>query len=186
MAGFFARAICLLGSIAMLATACVPAAARMPVQPDPRTIIGQGRDLVASGDLAGALDLLGKGYQARPESDLLEAYREALSVAKAAADLGYQRKDFTKAGVLYRALLDSVLLDTAGAPRGLERSGLERQMKECSRILTERGLEKYREENLDEAVAVWKKVLAFDPGNSAVLKAIETASRQRKRLQTIN
>ena len=32
-------------------------------------------------------------------------------------------------------------------------------------MLTERGLKKYREENLEDAIALWEKVLLFDPDN---------------------
>jgi hypothetical protein len=50
----------------------------------------------------------------------------------------------------------------------------------------ELGLVKYRDDDLDGACSIWNKVLAFDPGNKAVTKALRTTGKQRKRLKSIS
>ena len=47
------------------------------------------------------------------------------------------------------------------------------------------GLRKYREEKLDEAIAIWKKALFFDPDNKNVKNAYETATAQLHQLKQL-
>jgi tetratricopeptide (TPR) repeat protein len=150
------------------------------------TIIEEGQALLSRHEYAQALILLEDGYRMYGDSDLLESFLAAAQQAKAAGDQSLERMDFARAGMLYRTLQESALLKEAAGRSNAIDHGLEKQIRECSRMLTERGLKKYREENLGDAIALWEKVLLFDPNNRAVLKAIDTASRQRKRLQSIN
>jgi hypothetical protein len=49
----------------------------------------------------------------------------------------------------------------------------------------ENGLMKYREEKLDEAIVIWKKALVFDPENTGVKNALETATQQLQKLKSM-
>jgi hypothetical protein len=55
---------------------------------------------------------------------------------------------------------------------------LQALLVECRGSLERKGLEKYRGGDLEGAIALWKSLLAFDPGNEEILNAIETASVQ--------
>lgn len=151
-----------------------------------RAVVDDINTLKANNGHAEALGVLELRYRADPRPEVLAFYRETAQAAKSAADQAYQQRDYAQAGSIYRALMDSAALRETVGGSPFDQQALERQVRECSKLLTERGLEKYREENLEEALAAWKKVLTFDPDNRSVLKAIDTASRQRKRLQTMN
>lgn len=177
----FARIWLILAAVALLPSC---SASHRPAAR--HALIDDINTLKANNGHAEALGVLELRYRADPRPEVLVLYRETAQTARAAADQAYQRRDYAQAGSIYRALMDSAALrETAGGSL-LDQQALERQVRECSKLLTERGLEKYREENLEEALAAWRKVLTFDPDNRSVLKAIDTASRQRKRLQTIN
>jgi hypothetical protein len=47
----------------------------------------------------------------------------------------------------------------------------------------QRALADYRKSNLAEAISIWKSILAFDPNNAGIAKAIDTATIQLKNLQ---
>ncbi len=110
---------------------------------------------------------------------LLSGCREALLVANAAAEASFAKKDFAKAGGLYYLVMDNYrLLQT----RALKHLYLEKRIKDCGIALTEKGLESYRKGSLQEAIAQWEEVLKFEPGNSEVKKAVDTARLQLKNL----
>jgi outer membrane protein assembly factor BamD (BamD/ComL family) len=51
--------------------------------------------------------------------------------------------------------------------------------------LSQQALDEYRKGNLASAISIWKSILAFDPDNPAVVKAINTATIQLKNLEQI-
>jgi hypothetical protein len=51
--------------------------------------------------------------------------------------------------------------------------------------LSQRALDEYRKGNLAAAISLWKSILAFDPDNAAIVKAIKTATLQQKNLEQI-
>ncbi|HMK77377.1 MAG TPA: hypothetical protein VK568_14510 [Thermodesulfobacteriota bacterium] len=57
------------------------------------------------------------------------------------------------------------------------------KVRTCVKNLFESGLEQYRSGNLDEAISIWKGILAFDPGNEEVKRVVDRASLQLKNLQ---
>jgi tetratricopeptide (TPR) repeat protein len=105
---------------------------------------------------------------------------------KSIADTDYQKGDVEEAGIDYSILLESGITtrDFAGT-LSFDDDYLNRQIKACSKALMERGLMKYREEKLDEAIEIWKKALFFDPDNENIKNALETAAAQLHQLKLI-
>ena len=91
-----------------------------------------------------------------------------------------------QAGTGYRILFDSGITtrDFAGT-LSFNDAYLGGQIKACSRALMESGLMNYREEKLDEAIAIWKKALFFDPDNKNIKNACETATAQLQQLKQL-
>jgi predicted TPR repeat methyltransferase len=56
-------------------------------------------------------------------------------------------------------------------------------MKTCKKILFENGLEKYRSGTLDQAISIWKGILAFDPEDQEIRKTLDIAILQSKNLE---
>lgn len=97
------------------------------------------------------------------------------------ADRHFEKKDFAKAGILYRLLMESGA--TGNYPPGA--LSLREKITKCARVLTGEGLVQYREEKLDKAISLWEQVLSFDPENESVKKAITSANRQQQYLKNI-
>ncbi len=103
------------------------------------------------------------------------------------AQISISKEDFLSAGRIYYALLKeqkyfNKFYKSLSIPKDVLNEGIEN----CSLQLTKRGLEKYREGNLAEAISIWKGILKFDPDNQQIKKAIETASTQLKSIKKGN
>jgi tetratricopeptide (TPR) repeat protein len=106
---------------------------------------------------------------------------------RSAADMAFQQGVFSQAGGIYHILLESGITGRHfQEPLSFDTAYLRGRIGSCSKALMELGLVKYREDDLEGACAIWNKVLAFDPGNKAVTKALRTTGKQRKRLKSIS
>jgi hypothetical protein len=172
------------GLICMTLASCAWPPKRTTAPDSPGSVqkaLEEGRTLMARNAHIQALALLSDAYKRFRQKNVLEMYHQAEQLALSAGDQAYQQKEFAKAGMLYLALEKSSLDRDEGSPRA-DQNYLERQIRECSRTLAEKGLKEYREENLNAAIAAWEQVLLFDPKNDSVVQSIGTARRQRTRL----
>jgi len=96
-------------------------------------------------------------------------------------------KDYAEAGMINGLLLKNLAsFKGLGAPaeRGAsDRKELTEALRTCSAGLTNSGLVEYRKGNLEKAVALWSDLLAFDPENAEIKKAVETAKAQLSQLK---
>jgi tetratricopeptide (TPR) repeat protein len=102
------------------------------------------------------------------------------------ADAAFRKKEFAEAGTSYNILFESGIT-TRDFTQTLtfDDSYLEEQINTCSRALMEIGFMKYREEKLEEAITIWKKILVFDNDNKDVNNAINVATTQLQKLKNI-
>lgn len=139
---------------------------------------------IVAGEYKKALGLYSTSYSDHPE--LKNEYLNAGIQVRNAADRAFRRGDFAKAGSIYNLLIRARITEQDFSESlTFDRDYLGRQIKACSKTLTEMGLMKYREERLEEAISLWEKVLTFDHDNSSVINAIETANRQMQILKNI-
>ncbi len=148
--------------------------------------IKRAHDLLIQGEYEQGLALYAESYRNHRGKDVHDKYVQACNEVTNAGDAAFQNSDFASAGTAYKALLTSRIPaeETSGSLL-FDEDYLKKQVKTCSEKLTEKGLMQYRQENLDEAIVTWKKVLTFDPDNKTVIKAIETANRQLRILKSI-
>jgi tetratricopeptide (TPR) repeat protein len=96
-------------------------------------------------------------------------------------------KDYALAGRIDGLLLknlesfEGVVATAAGG--GSSKEALTEALRACSTELTNAGLAEYRKGNLENAIAYWDDLLAFDPGNAEIKKAVETAKVQLGKLK---
>ncbi len=69
------------------------------------------------------------------------------------------------------------------ADNNLNLEEIEKDIKECSRNLTNLGIIEYRKGNLKEALAIWGQILVFEPDNEEIKKAIQTARAQLEKIK---
>ncbi len=146
----------------------------------------QAQEQIALGAYKKALAICAGAYDKYHYPQLRRTYRATGEQVRNAADAAFQGKNFAEAGSIYRILFESGIVTRDFAESlSFNDDYLNGQIKTCSKALTEVGLIKYREEKLDEAISIWEKVLAFDPDNKAVIKAVDTATRQLQKLKNI-
>jgi tetratricopeptide (TPR) repeat protein len=146
----------------------------------------QAQEQLALGKYKKALEI----YSAAQDKYLLPGLKPGYSSLgeqiKTASDTAYKKGDFAEAGNAYTILLESGITTRDFADSlSFDDDYLRRQIEACSKALMELGLIKYREEKLDEAIAIWKKILVFDANNKNVKKAIDIATGQLQRIQNI-
>ncbi len=144
------------------------------------------QEQVALGRYKRALEIYSNAYDKYHLRGLGQSYAGLGEQILTMSDTAYRRGNFAEAGSIYRILFESGITtrDFAGS-LSFDDDYLSRQIKACSKALMEIGFMKYREEKLDEAIAIWKQVLAFDLDNKNVKSAIDTATVQLQQLKNI-
>lgn len=172
-------------SLAALTSSCATFQSR------PRVIaetVKQAQSQVALGDYKKALALFAAADDKYGRDAALQHhYVRTGDRIRSAADMAFQRGVFSQAGGIYHILLESGITErNFQEPLSFDTAYLRGRIGSCSKALLELGLVKYRDDDLDGACAIWNKVLAFDPGNKAVTKALRTTGKQRQRLKSIS
>jgi tetratricopeptide (TPR) repeat protein len=141
---------------------------------------------IALGEYKKALDLYSNAYDRYHYPGMRSGYARAAEQIRSTADAAYQKKDFVEAGSIYDTLFESGITTRDFAHTlSFDDDYLSGQISLCSKALLENGLMKYREEKLDDAIAIWKKALAFDPENTGIKNAIDTATLQLQKLKSM-
>ncbi len=146
---------------------------------------GRARQAFEAGELGQALAEMQSLVQVYPgDTDMLTSLVSLGRDIKRTADLALAREDYIAAGKAFYALWkDYPLLEKTGAALPFSRIDLDDGIKTCRIQLTRKGLEQYRKGNLTEAIFLWQGLLAFDPDNVEIKKAVETAAEQLKKIK---
>jgi tetratricopeptide (TPR) repeat protein len=148
----------------------------------------QFRDQLRAGAYAKALATYQSTLREYPGDKILKAgYAMGFGDIRAMGARALDAKEYAIAGKIYRLLLRnfaSFEAATGAEGQGVPvRKELEDRLRACTVGLTNLGLAEYRKGNLEKAVAVWTDLLAFDPDNAAIQKAVETAKAQSEKLK---
>jgi tetratricopeptide (TPR) repeat protein len=149
--------------------------------------LNQAKAYLSSGNYKKALAIYAAACDDHPDDDdLLALYKDALESVKAEADKAYENRDYAKAGELYTMLAKS------GFEKKHRRSKLSfddhylaMRIGACSKMLIELGIMKYREGDLQQAIAIWKDILVFKPSEQEARTAIDRATAQLQNLKQI-
>src|SRR5512136_360698 len=127
--------------------------------------LNQAKACLSAGNYKKALDIYAVAYTGHPKDEgLLDAYTDALESINAEADKAYEDQDYAKAGELYNTLLKSGFEKRHFQGEiSFDDDYLAMRIGACSKRLIELGIQKYREGELRQAIAIWKKVLVFNP-----------------------
>jgi tetratricopeptide (TPR) repeat protein len=123
-------------------------------------------------------------YPQNPE--LRDGFIRTVEHIKGLADAAFLKEEFSSAGNIYGALLRSGIKRDIAAVLSFDKELLIMQINKSAKVLTERGLNKYREGRLEDAIAIWKGIIEFDPDNKEVKNAINTTMVQLENLKRIN
>ena len=148
---------------------------------------GQVPSYLKAGEFQKAIDIYKEIYQKYPQDPTVRSgYIRTLQTIKNNGDRAFERGDFAVAGSVYEALLKHVSSVThLNGSCSFNRDGLTAKIRTCKKNLFENGLEQYRSGNLDQAISIWKGILAFDPGNQEIKRVVDMATLQLENLQKI-
>jgi len=122
--------------------------------------------------------------QSPDDQEILASYRAAVGKILSEADAAFARDDFVAAGRSYRLLFERYPdFGIFAVPLAFDRSSLRTKIEACTTQLTNRGLERYRRGDIKAAIALWQGILAFEPDNVEIRKAIDNAGAQEKNLE---
>ncbi len=145
----------------------------------------QAEEALQTNDFAqalGSLKALVETYPRDPEA-LAEYVQMSVEIEKRAR-LALSKENYALAGRAFFILSQNMgHLENLALALPFSRLSLEDGIKTCRLHLTRKGLEQYRKGKLEEAISIWKDLLAFDPANLEIQKAIETATEQLKKLK---
>jgi tetratricopeptide (TPR) repeat protein len=138
-----------------------------------------------TGEFRKAIDLCKMIYYKYPQdSRARSGYIRTLESIKTSGDRAFEGSDFALAGSVYEIVLRNVCSESRlNDSLSFSRESLTARIGNCKKILFENGLEQYRSGNLNQAISVWKSILAFDPENREIKRAVEMATFQFSNLQ---
>ena len=142
------------------------------------------KQLVKTGDYEKAFNEYGAQLRKTPKDQALATeYVNSVKEAKVAADKAYDEEDFSSAGRIYDLLLRyHDHFKSNGQKTGIDKVFLNQRLSACKKSLSMRGFQEYRKGNLNDAIAAWQGLIAIDPANEDIKKAINTATLQQKNL----
>jgi tetratricopeptide (TPR) repeat protein len=145
---------------------------------------GRAQQALKAGKIALAIETFQGALSENPgDADLKTKYLGTLEEIKAIGDNAYHNKDFARAGLVSFVLLKNYSsYEGLRPPVALTRESLQETIAACREALTKTGLTEYRKGNLAKAIAVWEGLLAFDPDNAEIKKAVTTAKTQLNEL----
>ena len=140
----------------------------------------QAQQAMKAGSFGKALDTYQTALKDQPGDAVWSArYVAIVNEIKAAGDKALGAKDFALAGRVYALLLKNFPSYGEHQPGvAFGKTDLAESLAVCRDGLTKAGLEEYRKGNLAKAIAVWEDLLAFDPDNAEIKKAVDTARTQ--------
>lgn len=186
MSKFLRNAVIGAFMLACLVSACSPPSGRRPPPAKPSEPTAEDASaFLAKGNYAAALDILSARYEKnRGNTEARDAFSRTLQIVRGKGDDAFAGSDYEKAGIIYRLLLRHLMRnDTITKTLPFTSSYLSGGIEKCAKALTDSGLASYGSGDLENAIRIWQSVLTFDPNNTDVKKAIETATIQLRTLK---
>ena len=136
-------------------------------------------------NFAKAIDIFRTALKEYPaDAELVAKYRARVREIKAAGDKAFAAKNFSRAGTVNALLFRNYpSYERLKPPVGFTRDSLREAISACRESLTKTGLAEYRNGDLAKAIATWEGLLAFDPDNTEIRKAVTTARTQLNALK---
>ncbi|MBU1162204.1 MAG: hypothetical protein KKF96_06575 [Proteobacteria bacterium] len=147
--------------------------------------VNPAKEHMEAGEYQKAIDVYNVEYQKHPHDlSLAREYVKSIKNIASTADKALDEKDFASAGRNYDVLLKNYA-HFKGFDKELSFNSiyLNEKLSYCKKAIFKQGFKEYRKGNLSEAIAVWQDLLAIDPQNTDIKKALRTAKLQQKNLQ---
>jgi tetratricopeptide (TPR) repeat protein len=147
----------------------------------------EGLAMKQQGKYERALELFADAWKKEPGyPGVEENFPAALEGLKKSGDDAYEQGKLGEAGKRWAATIRYLSHPAlkAGSPT-ISKAGLKGSIDKVSGILMEEGLADYRQGRLEEAIATWRQILAYDPSHEEAARSVKTATTQLKNLKKI-
>lgn len=186
-------ALALAAIAALLATACSTVgrppelAHHTPAVSSAEKAYAAGALSLREGSYERALDLFGQSWKESPDNPVVSRdFAAALEGLKKSGDEAARQDLPEDAGKRWAGVLRNLGNPAVkGKALSFSRADVKGSLDRLSTSLMEKGLKEYRMGNLEAAIAIWRSIVAYDPGNAEAAKAIRTASTQLENLKKL-
>ena len=147
----------------------------------------EGMATLREGGYERALELFSAAWKERPgHPGVSGEFDGAVLALKKSGDAAYVQGKLEDAGKRWTGTLRH-MNHPAAKPKGypFTRADVQGQVDRLTAGLMEKGLLDYRKGNIEAAIADWKTILAYDPGNEGAAKSIRTATTQLENLKKL-
>jgi tetratricopeptide (TPR) repeat protein len=115
-----------------------------------------------------------------------EKFDEALLALKKNGDAAHTKGKLEEAGKRWMDTLRYLGSPAAkGKTYAFSRGDVQGQVDRLTARLMEKGLLEYRKGDIPAAIAAWKTILSYDPGNEEASHSLQTASKQLENLKKV-
>ena len=164
-----------------------PAPPKAPAVYGADKAFADGMAALQEGGAERALELFFVAWKEKPgHPGVSQEFDGALLALKRNGDAAYAQGRLEDAGKRWMSTL-RYMNHPAAKPKGypFTRADVQGQVDRLTAGLMEKGLLDYRKGNIEAAIADWKTILAYDPGNEEAAKSIRTATTQLENLKKI-
>jgi tetratricopeptide (TPR) repeat protein len=150
-------------------------------------LFAEGRTAQRDGGYERALDLYSAAWKAKPgHAGVAREFDGAVIALKKNGDAAYAQKMWEEAGKRWAGTL-RFITHPAANPRSypFTRSEVRAKVDNLTAALMEKALTEYRRGEIPEAIADWKTILAYDPGNEEAARSLQTATKQLEALKNL-
>jgi len=118
------------------------------------------------------------------DQSLAKEYAKSLNGMRSAADSVLGKGDTASAGRIYDILqCNYAKFNNVSSMLSFDKAYLNARLAYCKKTLSRQGFEEYRKGNINKAILLWQGLLAIDPNNKDIKRAVRTATQQQKNLQ---
>ena len=160
-------------------------AVKPPAIPVADKLFAEGMTALQEGGHERALELFSGAWQEKPgHAGVAREFDGALLALKKNGDAAYAQGKWEDAGKRWMGTLrfiDHPAANSRGYP--FTRSEVRAKVDNLTASLTEKALTEYRRGDVPAAIADWKTILSYDPGNEEAVRSLQTASNQLETLK---
>ena len=162
-------------------------AVKPPAIPVADQRFAEGMTALQEGGYERALELFSGAWQEKPgHAGVAREFDGAVLALKKNGDAAYAQGMWEEAGKRWMGTL-RFINHPAANPRGypFTRSEVRTKVDNLTAALTVMALTEYRRGDVPSAIADWKTILSYDPGNEEAARSLRTASKQLETLKKL-
>jgi len=148
-------------------------------------LFAEGMTALHEGGLERALELFSAAWQEKPgHAGVVREFDGAVLALKKSGDAAYTQGKWEAAGKRWMGTLRFINHPAANwRDYPFTRSEVRAKVDNLTASLTEKALTEYRREEVPAAIADWKTILSYDPGNEEAARSLQTATKQLETLK---